>query len=115
MNAAKARQPMAASLAAVYSSVTETVYLPSRPLDFKNALNSSSRVAALMSALAGIAGVAAGVICLLIHLVGLNSLGLPYLKPNRKSMEGGGGLRPLLKLSKSRNENLKPQDGRNQK
>ena len=69
----------------------------------------------LVSAFAGLAGVAAGVICLLIHLVGLNSLGLPYLKPNRKSMEGGGVLRPLLKLSKSRNVNLKPQDGRNQK
>ncbi len=70
---------------------------------------------AVAAAFAGLAGVAAGVICLLVHLIGLHSMGLPYLKPNRKSMEGGGILRPLLKKSKQRNENLKPQDGRNQK
>lgn len=70
---------------------------------------------ALTGALAGLAGVAAGTVCLLAHLLGLRSLGIPYLKPNRDSMEGGGILRPLLKKSKKRNENLKPEDGRNQK
>ncbi len=70
---------------------------------------------AVGAAFAGLAGVAAGFACLIIHLMGLRSLGLPYLKPNRKSMEGGGILRPLLKKSKVRNRNLKPEDGRNQK
>ena len=70
---------------------------------------------ALIAALSGLAGVAAGIVCLLTHLVGLRSLGIPYLKPNRNSMEGGGILRPLLKKSKKRNENLKPEDGRNQR
>ena len=70
---------------------------------------------AVISAFAGLAGTAAGIICLLVHLTGLRSMGLPYLKPNRKSMEGGGILRPLLKKSKNRNENLKPKDRRNQK
>ena len=70
---------------------------------------------AIAAAFAGLAGVIAGFLCLLIHLAGLRSMGLPYLKPNRNSMEGGGILRPLLKRSKMRNENLKPQDRRNQK
>lgn len=70
---------------------------------------------AVGAAFAGLAGVAAGFACLLIHLLGLQSMGLPYLKPNRQSMEGGGILRPLLKKSKARNGNLKPEDGRNQK
>ena len=70
---------------------------------------------AVLGALAGLAGVAAGAICLVIHLSSLRSMGIAYLKPNRQSMEGGGILRPLLKKSKYRNRNLKPQDGRNQK
>lgn len=70
---------------------------------------------ALAAAFAGLAGVGAGAVCLLTHLLGLRSMGLPYLKPNRRSTEGGGILRPLLKKSKMRNINLKPEDGRNQK
>lgn len=70
---------------------------------------------AACAAFAGIAGVLAGTLCLIVHLAGLKSLGIAYLKPNRNSMEGGGILRPLLKESKKRNENLKPEDGRNQK
>lgn len=70
---------------------------------------------AVCGAIAGLAGVAAGTLCLIVHLSGLRSLGLSYLKPNRDSMEGGGILRPLLKNSKQRNRNLKPEDGRNQK
>ena len=70
---------------------------------------------ALCGTFAGIAGVAAGMLCLIVHLACLRSLGLAYLKPNRNSMEGGGILRPLLKKSKKRNNNLKPEDGRNQK
>ena len=70
---------------------------------------------AIMAALAGLTGVAVGAACLLVHLAGLKSLGISYLKPNRDSMEGGGILRPLLKKSKKRNASLNPEDGRNQK
>ncbi len=70
---------------------------------------------AVMSSLAGIAGVAAGFGCLIIHLAGLKSFGVPYLLPNRRNMEGGGVLRPLLKKSKYRNNWLRPKDRRNQK
>ena len=70
---------------------------------------------AVCAAVAGIAGAVAGALCLMIHLLGLKSFGIPYLKPNRKTMEGGGILRPLLIRSKKRNENLNPEDRRNQK
>lgn len=70
---------------------------------------------AVLASVGGFAGVAAGVACLLIHLTGLKSMGIPYLMPNRGSMEGGGVLRPLLKKSKLRNKWLKPTDRRNQK
>ena len=70
---------------------------------------------ALLAAVAGMAGVLVGAACLIVHLAGLKSLGISYLKPNRKSMEGGGVLRPLLKHSKVRNQSLKPEDKRNQK
>ena len=70
---------------------------------------------AVLAAFAGLAGVAAGMLCLIVHLADLKSFGISYLKPNRNSMEGGGILRPLLKRSKSRNRSLKPEDERNQK
>ena len=70
---------------------------------------------AVLAAFAGLAGVAAGAGCLIVHLAGLKSFGISYLKPNRKSTEGGGILRPLLKQSKQRNQSLKPEDERNQK
>ncbi len=69
----------------------------------------------ILAAVAGLAGTAAGVACLLIHLAGLKSMGVPYLKTNRAYMEGGGILRPLLKRSKYRNRALHPKDRRNQK
>ena len=70
---------------------------------------------AAFSAVAGVPGLAAGFACLLIHLAGLKSMGMPYLLPNRRTMESGGILRPLLKRSKLRNHWLHPKDGRNQK
>ena len=70
---------------------------------------------AILAAFAGLAGVAAGASCLITHLAGLKSMGIPYLKPNRGAMEGGGILRPLLERSKMRNQSLKPKDERNQK
>ena len=70
---------------------------------------------AVLASLAGWLGIGAGVGCLMIHLMGLKSLGVPYLLPNRRNMEGGGILRPLLKRSKLRNGWLKPEDRRNQR
>ncbi len=70
---------------------------------------------ALLASIAGLAGMAAGAGCLLIHLLGLKSLGVPYLKINRGYMESGGILRPRLVKSKLRNKALKPKDRRNQK
>ena len=70
---------------------------------------------AVLGAVAGWPGVAAGVAALAVHMTGLNSLGVPYLLPNRRYMESGGILRPLLKHSKLRNQWLKPKDRRNQR
>lgn len=70
---------------------------------------------AAFSAIAGFPGLVAGLGCLLIHLIGLKSLGVPYLLPNRRTMESGGILRPLLKQSKLRNGWLHPKDRRNQR
>ena len=70
---------------------------------------------AVVASFGGLGGVLAGALCLIVHLAGLRSLGISYLKPNRNSMEGGGILRPLLVRSKSRNRSLQPEDERNQK
>lgn len=69
----------------------------------------------VLASFAGIAGVAAGFLCLLVHLGGLHSLGIPYLKFHRGYMESGGVFRPLLKKSKLRNTALHPRDRRNQR
>lgn len=87
--------------------------LPNR--DFAEGIRVWRFAIAVFGAFAGLIGVAAGAVCLLVHLTGLKSLGISYLKPNRNSMEGGGILRPLLKKSKLRNRSLKPEDERNQK
>ena len=63
----------------------------------------------VMGALAGIVGVAAGLLCLVIHLTGLRSLGVPYLKLNRSLV------RLRLKNNRERNPWLNPRDRRNQK
>ena len=70
---------------------------------------------AAFSAIAGFPGILAGTGCLIIHLAGLKSLGVPFLLPNRRSMESGGVLRPMLKCSKLRNHWLRPKDRRNQR
>ena len=72
-------------------------------------------VIAAVSAVAGWPGIVAGIVALALHLTGLKSLGVPYLLPNRRYMESGGILRPLLKHSKLRNQWLKPKDRRNQR
>ena len=70
---------------------------------------------AMLTAVTGWPGIAAGLACLMVHLIDLKSMGVPYLLPNRRYMESGGILRPLLKRSKMRNRWLKPKDRRNQK
>lgn len=72
-------------------------------------------VIAVLASIAGWVGILAGLGCLLVHLLELRSLDIPYLMPNRRLMESGGILRPLLKWSKLRNKWLKPEDRRNQR
>ena len=70
---------------------------------------------AVLTAFTGWPGIVAGLACLVVHLLGLKSMGVPYLQPNRRYMESGGILRPLLVHSKLRNKWLRPKDRRNQK
>ena len=63
---------------------------------------------AVLAALWGLAGVAVGVVWLLLHLLRLRCLGVPFLCLN------GRILRPLLKRNKTRNPRLRPEDKRNQ-
>jgi len=69
---------------------------------------------ALAGAAAGLFGVVVGVLILLIHLSGLQSLGVPYLSPS-SSFYRGSVLRYRLKNMKWRDLLLKPLDRRNQK
>ena len=70
---------------------------------------------AVLASFAGLPGVAAGFVCLIIHLTSLRCLDIPYLMINRREDESAGILRPLLKKSKFRNSALGPMDRRNQK
>ena len=81
--------------------------LPNR--DLANAVRIWRFGIALMAAVGGLYGVAAGGLILLIHLSSLKSLGLPYLSRT------GRILRPRLKKQKWRSAILKPLDRRNQK
>ena len=63
---------------------------------------------AAVSAVGGIWGTLVGAAILLIHLGGLKSMGLPYLRI-------GGLLRPRLKNQKYRDPSFHPMDRRNQK
>lgn len=72
-------------------------------------------VIAVVASFAGLPGVAAGFICLIIHLASLRCLDIPYLLINRRDDESAGILRPLLKKLKFRNSALGPMDRRNQK
>ncbi len=68
----------------------------------------------LLSAFAGLFGMTVGVLVLVVHLAGLQCLGIPYLAP----FEGTGDvgiLRRRLKYRKWRDLRLHPKDRRNQK
>ncbi len=69
---------------------------------------------ALLGALAGLFGVAVGLILLVVHLAGLSCLDVPYLAPFHEAGDVSI-LRWRLKFHRERNARLKPEDGRNQK
>ncbi len=81
--------------------------LPNR--DLANAVRIWRFFIALLSALAGLYGTAAGLLILLIHLSGLKCLGIRYLDYT------GRFLRKRLNRQVYRTAKLKPQDRRNQK
>ena len=81
--------------------------LPNR--DLANAVRIWRFGVAILSAVGGIYGTAAGVLILLTHLLSLKSLGLPYLAPT------GRILRPRLKKQIFRAWQIHPRDRRNQK
>lgn len=81
--------------------------------DFAQAIRLWRFVLAVLGAVAGLFGVTAGVLALLIHLSGLKSLGVPYLAPFSTGV-GGSLLRRRLKSSIWRDPNLDPEDIKNQ-
>ncbi len=86
--------------------------LPNR--DFADAIRVWRLWIAVLGAAAGLFGVTAGIVLLLIHLASLTSLGVAYLMPfssgRRVSL-----LRKRLVRQKNRSPELHPVDGRNQK
>ena len=79
--------------------------LPNR--DFANAVRVWRFGIAVLTALWGLAGVGAGVLLLLIHLISLRSMGVSYLYS--RSI-----VRRRLKKQKYRDERLNPEDDKNQ-
>lgn len=86
--------------------------LPGR--DFADAIRLWRFALAVTASLAGLFGLAAGLIALVIHLSGLTSMGVGYLLPFTQG-GGPGILRPRLKTRKFRDGFLQPQDARNQR
>lgn len=85
--------------------------LPNR--DFAEAIRIWRFVLAALASFAGLFGVTAGLLVLLIHLSGLSCLGVAYLAPFSQ-MKNVSILRRRLRFRKQRDGNLKPEDGRNQ-
>ena len=83
--------------------------LPNR--DLAEAVRLWRFLIAVLGVIGGLWGVVAGLLCLMIHLTGLRSLGMPYLRYNGK----WGILRKRLKNQKWRNSALEPKDEKNQK
>ena len=80
--------------------------LPNR--DLANAVRVWRFLVAVLAAVGGLWGVAAGMLILIIHLSGLRSLGVNYLAPT------GAILRRRLQKDKYRSLQLRPEDRRNQ-
>ncbi len=82
--------------------------------DFADAVRVWRFVLAGLGAVAGLFGVTAGVLMLIVHLSGLTCLDVAYLAPFSR-VKGRSVLRKQLANSKHRNADLRPVDGRNQK
>ncbi len=101
-----------AALIAVSTAGVCGFVLPNR--DFAQAIRVWRFAIAGAGAIAGLFGVTAGGLALLVHLSGLQCLDVAYLDPFAQG-KTAGILRPRLWFSKFRNSSLNPQDRRNQK
>ena len=70
---------------------------------------------AVCASVAGLFGLTVGLIALLVHLGGLESFGLSYLRPFDRAETGGVVLRKRLAEEKFRDSALRPEDLRRQK
>ena len=86
--------------------------LPSR--DLASAIRLWRFMISVLAAILGLLGVTTGLIVLVIHLSGIESLGVPYLAPFQSDSRGTV-IRRRLKKEKFRNLRLNPLDRRNQK
>ena len=68
----------------------------------------------ICAAVAGLFGLTVGLIALLLHLAGLQSFGLSYLRPFDRAETGGVVLRRRLKEEVYRDPGLRPEDLRKQ-
>ena len=100
-----------AALIAVSVAGVSGFVLPNR--DLANGVRVWRFVLAVLAALGGLFGLTAGLILLVVHLAGLNSLGVAYLAPYATGQ--GSLLRSRLVKDKQRDPELHPEDGRNQK
>lgn len=82
--------------------------------DFAEAIRVWRFVLAVLAAFAGLFGVTAGLVALVIHLSGLTCLGVPYLFPF-SGMGNPSVLRRRLNQNKYRDLYLEPEDRRNQR
>lgn len=81
--------------------------------DFAEAIRVWRFVLAVLGTAAGLFGVSAGLLGLLIHLSSLTCLDVAYLAPFSK-VRGVSIFRSRLFVKKQRNPDLRPEDGRNQ-
>jgi len=73
--------------------------------DFADAARVWRFALAALSAFAGLFGLTAGLLAMVIHLAGLESFGKPYLAPFSAAREGGAVLRRRLSAKRSAGEN----------
>ena len=86
--------------------------LPGR--GFADALRLWRLILAVLSSLGGLFGLTLGGLCLLTHLAGLESLGIPYLSPFSNVRGKEAILRARLKYQRRRDPALHPVDEENQ-
>jgi len=83
--------------------------------DFSDAVRVWRFALTLCAAAAGLYGLTLGLVCLAVHLGGLNSCGRPYLTPFSSVSADGAVLRRRLKNRKFRSPAMAPRDKRNQR